>query len=483
MADVPRVRTSAGIVAGRWQGDVAVFRGIPFAAPPVGTHRFAAPHPAQPWDGVRTADAFGPPPPQPGRPPGGDDWLTLAVWTPHPGAARLPVVVWISGGAYLQCDTANPHLDGTVLARGGAVVVSANYRTGVEGFLHLDGAPDNRGLLDQVAALRWVQDNVAGFGGDPGNVTVFGESAGAGSVAALLVMPTAAGLFRRAIVQSVPATYFAPALAGDIATTVAAEVAARPCLDQLAAIAPAELVAAARAVTDRLPGCGDRWGPVAYTPTPFSPVIDGETLPSPPWSALRTGSHVPVMVAHVRDEFRMLANRLGRITDDGQVDALIDGLVPDPGAPAYRAAFPSASAAELHELVLADWLMRMPTAHLADALHAGGAAVWMSELCWGFGPQGASHGLDTLLVFGTADVNGEITAAGPAECATAEHLSELMRAEYLAFAATGDPGWARYEPVGLPTRVYDVEPVVERYPEERSLDIWRDHRFGVLDLS
>lgn len=127
------VRTAAGKVRGRVEDGVAVFRGVPFAAPPVGRDRFADPRPALAWAGVREATRFGPPPPQPGVPPGGDGWLTLAVWTPDPGRAGLPVVVWLSGGAYLHCDTADPYLDGAAVAAAGAVVVSVNYRTGVEG--------------------------------------------------------------------------------------------------------------------------------------------------------------------------------------------------------------------------------------------------------------------------------------------------------------------------------------------------------------
>jgi para-nitrobenzyl esterase len=208
-----QVRTAGGTVRGSWEDGVAVYRGVPFAAPPTGRNRFAAPQRAVPWDGARDVSGFGPPPPQPGRRREGEDWMNLAVWTPDPGRAGLPVVVWISGGTYLNCDTANPHLSGVALARDGAVVVSANYRTGAEGFARLHSAPDNRGLLDQVAALRWVHDNIAAFGGDPGNVTVLGQPAGAGSIAALLVMPRTAGLFHRAILQSLPGTFFTAGLA------------------------------------------------------------------------------------------------------------------------------------------------------------------------------------------------------------------------------------------------------------------------------
>lgn len=478
-----QVRASAGTVRGGRDRGVAVFRGIPFAAPPVGPRRFAAPSPPVPWEGVRDATAFGPPPPQPSRPTSGDDWLNLAVWTPSPGRTGLPVVVWISGGGYLNCDTANPHLDGAILAGAGAVVVSAHYRSGFEGFARLDGAPDNRALLDQIAALHWVRDNITAFGGDPANVTVLGQSAGAGSIAALLVMPSATGLFRRAILQSIPQTYFTPGLAGDISAEICAELGRSPRVADLADVPPDDLVEASRTVTARLPQRVRRWGAVAHTPTPFSPVVDGDILPSAPWAALGEGAarDVELLVGHTRDEFSLLATGLGDI-DDTEVDTLVDGLTPTAGAQRYWAAYPSLDARALRDTALSDWLFRMAALHLAEAAHAGGAKVWLYELCWGFGSAGASHGLDTLLVFGTAHINTGLTEAGPDAMAEAARLSALIRSEHLSFAATGDPGWARYEPRGRATRVHDTTSSVAAYPEQRSRGIWRDQRFGTLDL-
>jgi para-nitrobenzyl esterase len=147
----------------------------------------------------------------------------------------------------------------------------------------------------------------------------------------------------------------------------------------------------------------------------------------------------------------------------------------------YRTAFPGRTADALTEVALSDWLYRMPALHLAEAAAVGGARVWLYELAWGFGPAGASHGLDTLLVYGTTDVYGEVSAAGPTAVAEAAALTRALRADHLAFAATGDPGWPRFEPRRRHTRVYRPEPVLVRYPEERSRAIWRDRRFGVLD--
>src|SRR5664279_2053505 len=214
----PEVHVAAGGLRGRLESGVVVFKGIPYAVPPA---RFAAPEPVAAWDGTRDALSYGPPPPQSGlfgtdaRAEAAEGWLTVNVWTPDL-AASLPVMVWIQGGGYLFGTSGLPEDDGSRLAReGGVVVVTVNYRVGIEGFAQIGGAPANRGLLDQVAALEWLRDNISAFGGDPDQVTVFGQSAGGGSVAALLAMPRAAGLFRRAIVQSMPMVFFTPELAAD----------------------------------------------------------------------------------------------------------------------------------------------------------------------------------------------------------------------------------------------------------------------------
>jgi para-nitrobenzyl esterase len=477
------VSMSTGTVRGRWENGVAVYRGIPFAAPPVGPRRFMAPQAAEPWEGVRDASRFGPAPPQPGRVTEGDDWLNLAVWTADLGRAGLPVVVWISGGGNLRCDSANPHLTGAAVAAAGAVVVSAHYRSGFEGFAHIDGAPDNRALLDQLAALRWVKDNIAGFGGDPDNVTVLGQSAGAGLIAAMLTMPAVSRQFRRAILQSIPGTYFTVDLAADVSAEICGELGRISSVADLAGVAPDDLVAASRTVTGSLLQRFGRWGPVAYSSTPFAPVVDGNVLASPPWAALADGAarDVELLIGHSCDEYSLLAAQLPGI-DEAQVDVLIDGLSPTPGADRYRAAYPSATPKQLRETTLSDWLYRMPALHLAEAADRGGARVWLYELCWGFGPHGASHGLDTLLLFGTADVYGEVTAAGPAAVAATEELSRLIRAEHLAFATTGDPGWTRFRTPQREARVYRPEPALVAYPEERSRVLWSQQRFGVLDV-
>ncbi|WP_280448980.1 carboxylesterase/lipase family protein [Nocardia brasiliensis] len=479
------VRTVSGVVRGEWVRDVAVFRGVPYARPPVGARRFAAPVPVLPWDGVRDALEFGPPVPQKGW-AGADsgDCLTLNVWSPDLGAARLPVLVWIHGGAYLEGESSNPHHDGALLAAAGAVVVSMNYRTGVEGFAHIIGAPANRGLLDQAAALRWVRDNVAAFGGDPGRVTVFGQSAGAGSVAALLVMPSAAGLFQRAIAQSVPGTYFAPGLAAAISASIAAEVGAGADIDELSTISPRALIDATGTVIAKMPDEVESWGPMALTPTPFSPVVDGDVLPCAPWQALADGAArgVDVLVGHTRDEFRLFDPHRGGTVPDAELTATLHRLAPGID---YRTAYPDATNAELYETVNADWLFRMPSLHLAAAQRAGCGRAWLYELCWSFNrDEGASHSLDVLLVFGTLGANEvrEHPAAHPNAAAEVFGVGHAMRTDWLSFATNGDPGWPPYDPRTRLTRVYTATPGTRPYPEESSCRLWSAHRFAPLNL-
>jgi carboxylesterase 2/para-nitrobenzyl esterase len=210
----PIAETDGGKLRGRCSDGVVTFKGVRYAAPPFGVNRLRPPQAVERWDGVRDARAFGPKSPQSTYPPGvtealselvggGQDCLTLNIWTPELGTARLPVMVWIPGGMFeFHATGATAFYDGSRFARDDVVCVTINYRVGAEGFLYLADAIANLGLLDQIAALEWVQENIAVFGGDPGKVTIFGESAGAMSVATLLTMPRANGLFRRAIVES-----------------------------------------------------------------------------------------------------------------------------------------------------------------------------------------------------------------------------------------------------------------------------------------
>jgi para-nitrobenzyl esterase len=490
----PQVRLTSGSVSGRTEDDLAVFRGLPFARPPVGELRLAAPMPGEPWAGVREAIAFGPPPPQsgvmgaPAVPDADGDWLTLNIWSPDLGAARLPVMVWIHGGGYVYGWSGDPLFDGAALARDGVVVVTFNYRLCAEGFGHFPGAPANRGLLDQVAALRWVQDNIVAFGGDPGQVTVFGESAGAGSIAALMVMPSATGLFQRAIAQSVPGMYFSEALAADIAAAIAGRLGLAPSARELARLSPSRLNDAADEVADTM-GANARWGQAAHLRTPFAPVVDGEVLPAVPWQALAGGaaSGVELIVGHTRDEYRLFMavnGELAAIAPE-QLDAALRILAPDPGA--YRAAHPAVGPERLYELLHSDWLFRMPSLRLAQA-HCPHGPTHLYELTWnapGMGGEtlGACHGLGLPLTFGNLSAGAAAFLIGHRPPPEAAWLATRVRAAWTAFAATGDPGWPVYDPHERRTWIIDTEPAVRSYPEETSRRLWADHPFAPIGLT
>ncbi|MFW3170901.1 carboxylesterase/lipase family protein [Geodermatophilus sp. CPCC 206100] len=501
----PVVRLRAGAVRGRTEHGTSVFRGIPFAAPPVGALRFQAPRPAPPWEGVREADVFGPPPPQAwmGPPPPGaaaglpvrhdaSDWLTVNVWTPDPGAGGLPVLVWVYGGAYRMGSAAEPGYDGSALARSGAVVVTANHRVGIEGYAELEGAPANRALLDLVATLRWVQEEIAAFGGDPARVTVFGESAGAGAIASLLAMPAAAGLFAQAVAQSVPGTFFTPALARDVSAELVAPLGRAPSAAALADVPPADLLAAL-AQLDRRMATLARWGLVAHTPTPFSPVVDGEVLPRDPWTALAAGAarDVPLVVGHNRDEWRLfltLDGLAGRVTEEMAAEsAAVFGPGPDAGA-RVRAAFPEADAEERYVLARSDRMFRVPSLHLATAHTAGGGRSHLYELTWpapaAGGVLGACHALDVPLVFGVLDQGLAPMLLGTPPPAEAVDVSAQLQTAWTAFARDGDPGWPAHDEDRQLTRLFDVgeRGGVRAYPEQASRRLWADRPVGVLDL-
>jgi para-nitrobenzyl esterase len=499
----PEVVVSTGRVRGCLENGVFVFRGIPFANPPLGVLRFQAPEPPAPWDCVRDARAFGPPAPQPAG-PGGEqpaadssgDWLTVNVWTPDVATSGLPVLVWIHGGAYLFGSSAEAVYDGQKFAMSGTVLVTCNYRLGVEGFAEIPGAPANRGLLDLVAALRWVRENVAAFGGDPAHVTVFGESAGAGAVAALLAMDDARGLFQRAIAQSVPGTFFTPELAADITGAIATQAGLPATYEALAQADPGVLASASMAVTARLKQF-PRWGAVRLTDTPFSPVVDGAVLPRAPWRALLSGAarDVDLLIGHNRDEYRLFivaSGRLGKISEE-ETATVLDAFAPGPdGAARYRGTYPEAGAGSLFELAFSDWLFRMPTLHLAQAHAASGGKTFLYELRAQApaldGVLGACHALDVPLVFGTS-VRGS-GGAGISDLLLGDHppaellaLGDLMRGEWVRFASCGDPGWAPYGTQERTTRIYDMPPDVGSYPEERSMHLWQRHQFDTLRLA
>ncbi|WP_274911541.1 carboxylesterase/lipase family protein [Streptomyces sp. WZ-12] len=465
--------TSAGQVRGVARDGIAGFLGIPYAAAPEGPLRFRPPAPAPGWDGVRDATAFGSAPPQlapgPGapaawRPGDGLDCLTVNVWTPQAGAARLPVMVWIYGGLWKYGAASMPHYDGAALAGSGVVVVTFNYRVGFEGFGQLPGVEDNRGLRDQLAALEWVRENIAGFGGDPDRVTVFGQSAGAAATALLATAPAAAGLFRRAIAQSIPAGARTPDEAEAVTAAIAAAAEVPPTAEALAALPPEALLAVQDAPLRTMAG-----------PTAFAPVIDGDLVTGPPWTAFRAGAGrgVDLVCGFTHEEYRGQGPPAPPGVD---VAAVAEAFGLDrAAAAAYRRSQPTLDDAELCTVMLSDAVVRMPTTWVAEAHAAAGGRTWLYDFAWRGPTLGAAHGIDVPLVFGTATTRPAARFLGSPPPADAAALSADLRAAWTSFAATGDPGWPRFHPDRPTTRIWDTPPTDAPYPLDASRRIWQRH--------
>ena len=500
----PLVRTTGGLVRGTAGGvpGVAAFRGIPYAAPPLGPLRLRPPQPAPPWEGERDASRSGPVAPQrPGpleRTLGGygdlaEDCLTVNVWSPAfdgapepPAAAeaRRPVLVWIHGGAFTTGTGAIPWYDGSRLAaRGDVVVVTFNYRLGVLGFLHLGdiggeawAGSGNTGILDQIAALRWVRENVAGFGGDPGRITVFGESAGAFSIATLLAMRAASGLFQRAILQSGGGTFVH---SRSSATALAADVLAelgigRGDLGRLAEVPVEDLLDAQAAAGGRKGGVG----------LAFLPVVDGATLPTHPEAALAAGAGrgVPVLAGTNRDEMRLFSAVAPDVFAAADDEAVVRHVaaIPDVGpAPAeaivaaYRRRWPDLSPSDLHVAIHTDHAFRRPVQRLC-ALQAEHADAWCYWFTWASpifgGWLGSYHGLEIPFVFDNlGQPNVELLTGG----GDLQALADAMADAWLAFARDGDPGWRRYEPFGSRTTMrFDLPPEIVDDPDPDLREAW-----------
>ncbi|HEX6108370.1 MAG TPA: carboxylesterase/lipase family protein [Ktedonobacteraceae bacterium] len=491
------VRTQQGVVRGRMVEGVATFKGIPYAAPPFGDNRFQPPRPAERWDGVREALSYGPtvpkppyfPPfdvliPEPAIP--GEDCLNLNIWTPDVGRAGLPVMVWIHGGAFSNGSGAVPQYDGSRFARDGVVCVTINYRLGADGFLYLGDGIANLGLLDQIAALIWVQENIAAFGGDSDNVTIFGESAGAFSVSTLLSMPRAWGLFRRVIAQSGAGHHvISPATAQRVGQYLAEKLGVEATSEAIAAApidrllqAQVELSGDAFANPDPV-----RWGEVAGNLMPFEPVIDGDILPTRPIDSIvgGAGAGVDVIIGTNTDEemlFMVPNGAINYITED-----MLAGTVAAYGLPVsetiatYRAIRPDASAGELLSAIVTDWFFRIPAIRLAEAHAQSTGATYMYEFAWrspGFdGKLGACHGLEIPFVFDTLDKEGfEVLLGDDAP----QQLADAMHAAWVAFAKVGDPGWQRFDLSRRATMRFDKRQELVDDPRSEERRLWEGVR-------
>ncbi|MGH7815564.1 MAG: carboxylesterase/lipase family protein [Candidatus Binataceae bacterium] len=510
------VTTRCGRLEGEESDKLCVFKGIPFAAPPAGPLRWMPPEPPAPWTGTRDARRFGPVSHQSNRSvgplaalniegPRSEDCLYLNVWTPGLGGAKRPVMVWIHGGGFTIGAGSQNIYDGIVLARrGDAVIVTINYRLGPLGFLRLCDATGgkipstgNEGILDQVAALKWVRDNIAEFGGDPSNVTIFGESAGGMSVGTLLAMPAARGLFHKAIAQSGACHTTAPAeRANRIAERVLSTIGISASgIDAIRAAEPEQLLKGVL--------LADGITPDPKLMLPYRPVIDSTILPRRPIDMVADGvaAGIAVMAGTNLEEWKLfaimdrgaakldrngLAARLGRSLSPEAADGLIS---------AYETARAGrgepATPPELFTAIETDRHFRIPAVRLAQtqARHEPRSYdylfTWKSPAIGGM--LGSCHALELSFVFGVNHLPGmgQFSGTGPA----VERLAAQMQDAWLAFARTGNPGcesigeWPGYNESARATMIFGEETGTKNAPrdeERRAWDALPDNVLGAI---
>lgn len=454
----PVVETTSGSVRGHRDGAICAFLGIPYAAPPIGAAAFAAPTPHASWEEVRDATEFGPTAPQVGYPEPiaalldnvvelGDEYLNLNVWTPDPEADGLPVTVWIHGGAFSRGSNRIGIYGGDTFARDGVVCVGINYRLGVPGFASIPGAPENRGLLDQIAALQWVRDNIAAFGGDPAQVTIFGESAGAMSVASLLASPRAAGLFHRAAMQSGNAL---TAAAVDDARKGSAKLADKLGIAHTAeAFGQADMAEILRAQTElvlefTLDPSPEIWGKtvaqIGLGVMMTFPVIDGDVLPDVPQNLIANGAGrgIPLLAGWNATEFRFFFAPTGVLA--AATDDLARGMLLRAGMPTdlleQRLAAGVGAGDALCEAITAI-AFSDPTRAIAAARPE--SATHLYEFAWEspVADIRAGHAVEIPFVFDKLAIAHSLTGPEPDQ-----GVADAMHASWVQFAITGDPGWA-----------------------------------------
>ena len=508
--EAPIVEIAAGKLRGAFSAGIYSFKGVPYGASTVARNRFKPPEPPLPWAGVRDALAYAGRAWQlPNRPkrrpvletvlgpadttPEGEDCLTLNVWTPALGDGKRPVMVWLHGGAFAYGSGNRAVTDGTNLARrGDVIVVSVNHRLNIFGFLHLAdiGGPawansGNAGMLDLVAALRWVRDNISRFGGDPHNVIIFGESGGGGKVSVLLAMPAARGLFHRAIIQSGAAIRVSTReRANALAEAVLREVDQRPSeCERLQSLPAAQLLAAiapaARAVGRSRWPLLDRYD--------FGPVVDGSNLPQHPGEpeAPAIADDIPMMIGGTREESAFFLGDDDAVWNGALSEAelrrrvaAVAGAETDALLAAYRKAMPHASAGDRLIAVLTGSNFWIRTVLLAERYVARRRApVYMYSLDWQSpaheGRLKAHHAMDLPFVFDNADVAD--TTAG---AAGARDLAARMSATWIAFARSGNPdnsaipSWPAYTTEDRATMIFDTECRVTHDPNREARLLW-----------
>ncbi|WNG45451.1 carboxylesterase/lipase family protein [Archangium minus] len=493
--------TKSGQVRGALSEGIRVFKGIPYGGPTSGKNRFMPPVPAEPWSGVRDALEYGPRCAQrsaigtavarevvaalvtPDNPAISEDCLFVNVWTPGVAdGSKRPVMVWIHGGGFVEGSGSAALYDGTALARrGDVVVVTLNHRLGALGYLYTGGAnttSGNAGMLDIVAALQWVRDNIAAFGGDPGNVTIFGESGGGMKVTLVMAMPEAKGLFHKAISQSGALVRAlqpeqAAAQAGQLMSELGLKSGDLEALQNL----PVEKVLDAQSVVLK-----KNQGTFTFN-SPFTPVADGRVLPGNPFdpAAPTLSADVPLLIGSNRDEMTLFLYGLPGFMTDGMARSGMGRLAGDAKDQVfehYRGRMPEVSAKDVLISAGSD-MFRASSLLVADRKVAQGAApVYVYLFTWETpvleGRLKATHALDIPFVFDNADLVPSFTGKDPERF----KLAEQMSSTWVAFARTGNPNhpglpeWPAYTTEQRATLIFDLPPRIENDPRREERVLW-----------
>lgn len=494
-ADAPLATTDTGQLRGVAEADgVLAFKGIPYARPPVGQLRFRAPQAVEAWTGIRDANAYGAIAIQPKEGaaavlPQSEDCLFLNVWTQAADGGRRPVLFYIHGGAFVSGTGGTSMLAGhNLAARYGVVVVTINYRLGLLGFppFRVEGESNNLGLLDQIAALRWVRRNIGAFGGDPDNVTLCGLSAGGWSIASLLVAKQARGLFHKAVPQSSCSMIAAGAEQQKHYASLALQAVGLQSPDpaRLASL-PLETLVQAQAAVQKSWDGSQRASDAGDDSRPFITNIDGVVLPDSPIRLIERGAcaDVPVLIGTTSEEIFPAPFRMAAIGDwykKSSVDRLL-ALLPDRKRtariwPGYKAARPEASDEVIAGAIRSDLSYRVPSIRVAEARAAAGRPAWMYQFDLRAASPAigiATHATDMMLWLGNLGAE-PFTSFFFGRKPTQEELAlqARMTDDLVQFMRTGAVSWPRYDRQRRPVMVYDVMPKVQDDPRGSERALW-----------
>ena len=487
-------------IQGYVEQGINIFKGIPYTAPPVKKLRFKPPTPPKPWKNTLSTTDFSPVSPQPVTeaewlfgPPleqSEANSLTLNIWTPNIDNKKRPVLFWIHGGNYNFGSSAQQNYDGLPLSlRGKVVVITINYRLGPLGYLCVPDETANVGHLDQIAALQWVHDNIEFFGGDPSNITIFGESAGGNAVVTLLAMPEAKGLFHRAIAQS--AYSYSSSSNKEGSDEFCSMLKINPGdLDSLQTISIEDII---EIHTKQIAMIG-----LKGVDNPFSPVKNGKNLPESPIKALQNGfaSNIPLLIGTNRDEMKFIrafAPNMPEIDSDELLRRITSGLNNEEAAKMLintyvkeREKLLPNNPQDVWEAFLTDLGFRIYSIRTAEAQSKHQKNTYMYLFTWPSpwmdGKLGSPHAVEIPFAFGTLDKPGTEIYSGKGK--DAEILSEKMMDAWISFARTGNPNnksipeWPSYDSIDRSTMILDKELKIINDPFGEERKAWEKFNYN-----